>query len=613
MKKILFALSASILLAGCTMLNSLPNSYKEPISWDDLGGGGIASDISVTNSTEPSVLDVSPSVNTSISIEEIVDDNVIDLSILVDGYVGSNYEYNNETLFINNAGTYELKNTLNGYIEVAKGIGEVTLILNNVVINAEGKEAGILFNKDEGVNKNIILKDNSVNTINIMDTNDVVLEDNEEAGIQSKTNYLTISGNGTLNINANDGSYSGIKAKYLYINKTSLNIYANKNGINSEFEIYVNESNVFVNALKDGIKTNIEPENETDALLYASNIKYGYINIKNSNIDVVCGSASDVETANNGIQANNVLYISNGNDNVINITTNGGAYTNVTETSSDTCKGKAIRADGIEYNDVVYQPTFDSNYSLYINGGTYNINSCSDALASSGDLYIDSGIFNIASGDDGIHAEYLTKINGGTINISNCYEGIEGATVEIHGGLMNIVSVDDAINAANADLTNYSYFIYITGGDIYIDASGDGLDSNGTIKITGGNIYVNGPVNGANAALDADSGILVNGGNIIAVGPSGMVETPSTNSSQCYVNITLSSSQAAGTTVQVYDSNNNELFSYTCLKKFQSCILSIDEFELNKTYKFVIGGTSYSATLSNIATSVGSSGGNRPR
>ena len=45
--------------------------------------------------------------------------------------------------------------------------------------------------------------------------------------------------------------------------------------------------------------------------------------------------------------------------------------------------------------------------------------------------------------------------------------------------------------------------INITGGYVYVDASGDGIDANGNIKMAGGTVLVNGPTNDGNGSLGA--------------------------------------------------------------------------------------------------------------
>lgn len=615
----IMAFSSLFCFSGC---NKTSSSDMDP--WDKLGGGGTAIDLEGLSSQEAQDYKIVTTLNSTADENVVVsNENKINLSNLTTLDVAPasgaySYDSVSNVLTIKTSGVYELYGTLNGSIVVngKKDIdgnkvnaGEVTLIMNGATINSTKSSAGILFLKEEDVRKIITVKTGTINTINTSDEYSNILEEDEEAGIQAKTCDLIINGGGTLNINANSSGdkYSGIKAKYLAIDSLNLCVNANKHGINSEFQIWIKNADISVTALGDGIKTNLEPELESDAVMYSSDKKYGYIYVENSNIEITAGSASDYQSGNHGISANNCLYIDNSDENVINITTNGGAPSTVTERLSDLVAGKALRASGVEYNGSNISATYSDNYAVVIVGGEFIINSCSDAITSKGNVIIDDGNFTISTGDDGLHAEYLTKINNGTISISKSYEGIEGATVEIYGGDISVVALDDGINAANKDLKNYSFYILIAGGNISIDAGGDGIDSNGTIKFVGGYVVVNGPASGANAALDADTGILTNGGDVVALGTDGMVETPSINSTQCFINLRTNSKINAGNRITVKNSAGDVLFDYIAIKSFQSVIISLSDFELQKTYTVVVGNTTYSATLSSIGTSIGRS------
>lgn len=47
-------------------------------------------------------------------------------------------------------------------------------------------------------------------------------------------------------------------------------------------------------------------------------------------------------------------------------------------------------------------------------------------------------------------------------------------------------------------------YIRISGGDVKINASGDGIDSNGDLYLEGGTVLVEGPAGGGDGALDYD-------------------------------------------------------------------------------------------------------------
>ena len=64
---------------------------------------------------------------------------------------------------------------------------------------------------------------------------------------------------------------------------------------------------------------------------------------------------------------------------------------------------------------------------------------------------------------------------------------------------------------------NTEHHIQINGGNISINAQGDGIDSNGSLVMDGGYVVVNGPSSGGDSAIDHDGLCLINGGTLIAV------------------------------------------------------------------------------------------------
>lgn len=121
-------------------------------------------------------------------------------------------------------------------------------------------------------------------------------------------------------------------------------------------------------------------------------------------------------------------------------------------------------------------------------------------------------------------------ITSGEILISESYEGIEGQSIDISGGNITLTASDDGLNAAGGndeigfgrlgqggwgqdmfDVDTNAY-IHIFGGSLQMDASGDGIDSNGSIEISGGKIYLSGPSTGDNSVLDYGSEATISGG-----------------------------------------------------------------------------------------------------
>ena len=174
---------------------------------------------------------------------------------------------------------------------------------------------------------------------------------------------------------------------------------------------------------------------------------------------------------------------------------------------------------------------------LTIRDLTLNITSyVNDGLKADQELNIESGTITVSAADDGIKSDLVLNIgaqgtDGPTIHVENAYEGIEGAMINIYSGTITVHAEEDGVNAANSDLTDYSYALNIYGGTLYVDAgTGDGLDSNGSLDISGGTVTVLSSAGGDNAPLDSETAFTLSGGTVLAIGASGMVQNPTSAS-----------------------------------------------------------------------------------
>ena len=172
--------------------------------------------------------------------------------------------------------------------------------------------------------------------------------------------------------------------------------------------------------------------------------------------------------------------------------------------------------------------TQDGEASLTIRDLTLTIDApVNDAINAEAALTVESGTLTLSAGDDALHCDYTLNIgaagtDGPRITVTSCYEGLEGAAVNICSGSIDIHSADDCINAANADLTGFSYQLNISGGTVTARSdSGDGFDSNGDLTISGGNVTVWTANAADNEPLDADGTVTVSGGTVLAAGGSG--------------------------------------------------------------------------------------------
>ncbi|MGM9946226.1 MAG: carbohydrate-binding domain-containing protein [Lysinibacillus sp.] len=265
-----------------------------------------------------------------------------------------------------------------------------------------------------------------------------------------------------------------------------------------------------------------------------------------------------------------------------------------TNTEATTSEDESISTKGIKAVNVVQ-----------IEGGTFTIDANEDALHSNGNVTVNGGEFTINTGDDGIHADADVVITAGTVRIEKSYEGIEGINVTIKDGDIYVKASDDGINinGGSSDFgptqttetqqeTNASEsLLLIEGGYVYVNANGDGLDSNSSIKMTGGTVVVYGPTNAGNGALDYDGTFTVEGGTLIAAGSSGMAMGISDTSTQNALMMTFTNVQEAGTTVNVTASNGDVVATVAPEKAFQTIVISTPNLAQEQSYTLNFGGT----------------------
>ncbi len=243
--------------------------------------------------------------------------------------------------------------------------------------------------------------------------------------------------------------------------------------------------------------------------------------------------------------------------------------------------------------------------ALEIADGTLAITSGDDALHTNGSMAIAGGTLTLSTGDDGIHADGDVSISGGTLDIAESYEGIEGANIAVSGGYVSVVSRDDGFNAAGgADASGMGgafgndmfagsgdYSLVISGGNIYVDASGDGLDSNGSLTVSGGVTLVSGPVNDGNGAIDYMAGGAITGGVVIAAGSSGMAQSfAQEGSAQCSL-LVNGLSASGGTRVTLCDAEGNVIVTFVPAKDYASIAVSAPALAKGETYTLYTGGT----------------------
>ena len=134
-------------------------------------------------------------------------------------------------------------------------------------------------------------------------------------------------------------------------------------------------------------------------------------------------------------------------------TASGASSDTGSETASSASSDTSSENDSSTSSDVDSTSTkgIKSDGALYVNGGTFTINSADDSFHSNSDVTINDGTYTISSGDDGIHADSALLVNGGTITVTESYEGLEGLNITINDGKLDITASDDGMNAAGGN------------------------------------------------------------------------------------------------------------------------------------------------------------------
>ena len=491
------------------------------------------------------------------------------------------------------------------------------LVLDGVEITSKTSAALYILEADKVV---VTLAKGSENTLE-NGGEFVAIDDNNVDGAIFSKQDLTLNGTGTLTVTSPAGH--GIVCKDdLVFTGGDYTVESASHGLDANDSVRVMAANLSIDAGKDAIHA----ENSDDASL-------GFVYLASGKITG--------EAEGDGISAGAYFQMQDGEIDLL----VGGGNENGEKASSDYFGGfmgggKGGRPDGMggmgggRGGMGGYAPTAaisstssdESSTSmkgikavsgLLIAGGDIKIDSADDAVHSDASLIIGGGNFTLASGDDAIHAEETLTVTAGKISISTSYEGLEALHVDVQGGEIQLTATDDGLNAAGgADQSGMTGgrdgafgggmgggpggmggmgsgsngSIKISGGTLYINSSGDGLDANGTLEISGGHTTVVGPTQGDTATLDYDKSGVITGGTFIGTGARNMAQ--SFSSAQQGVLAVSVGNQSAETEITVKDAKGETLLSYQPELSFAVLIFSSPDLVSGQTYTVTVGSES---------------------
>ena len=583
------ALIALLALGACTSTSPTISGTNLPAATvaTDSGDSDASSPATETSQTSPTTSPAGESVSSDIDLLETheaegdytwVESKVVEIA-LADGASSASSQavkISGNQITITAGGTYRLTGKLSdGQVLVESADDSVVqLILNGVEIHSNTSAPLYIKTAEKTV---VILADGTQNLLT--DSTNYVFtsadEDEPKATLFSNDD-LTIYGAGMLTL---VGQYN--------------------DAISTDDGLLISAANIFIQAVDDGIRgkdylvirdTTLEVVSGGDGLKSDNDDaeKLGQIQISNTTLKI--------SSVGDAISAEGAVAILSGD---FTLNTGDSSF------DSDSMSAKAIK--GLA--------------SVVIEGGWFVIDAADDALHSNGDITVNDGTFTIATGDDGLHADLTLTINAGTIDITECYEGLESQVVTINGGEISLFASDDGINAAGgADGSGMNggwgmpggqapwdqggeakdYWVYLNAGKVYVNAGGDGIDSNGSIEMTGGVVLVDGPTMDGNGPLDYMGTFEISGGTLVAVGSLGMAQSPSASSIQPAIFLGLNQALPASTLINLQTSSGQNLLTYAPSKQFQSVLISSPDLDMGETYSINTGGSSSGEIENNL-------------
>ena len=489
----------------------------------------------------------------------------------------------------------------------APDTAKLQIVLNGANITSKTSAALYILEADKVF---LTLADGTTNTLANGGSFTAIDDNNIDGALFSKQD-LTLNGTGSLTVTSPAGH--GVVCKDdLVITGGTYTVNSASHGLDANDSVRIANATLNIDAGKDAIHA----ENTDDTAL-------GFIYIG--------GGTIKAEAEGDGIAAGAYMQIADGTIDLL----VGGGRENGSKEHSDNFGGfmggghgggrpGEMRPGDSQSSTTTTNESSTSmkglkaTNSLLISGGDFTINSADDSVHSDVSVIINGGTFAIASGDDAIHAEDTLTVTAGKIDISESYEGLEALHIDVQGGDIKLKASDDGLNAAGGTdqsgteggrdgmfgggrgggkpggmgghggmSSNSNGSIKVSGGNLYINSSGDGMDANGTLEVSGGYTVVVGPTQGDTATLDYDKSATITGGTFIGTGAQGMAQTFS-DSKQGVVAISVGN-QSAGTKILLKDKSGSTIIEHTPELNFAVVILSSPDIIKGETYAVTVG------------------------
>lgn len=461
---------------------------------------------------------------------------------------------------IDKGGTYRIYGTSkDGGIYINAPDQSVVLVLDGVSLKSNYDYPAIY--AEDCKSLTIVLKDGTQNYLY-----DTANNDGENAVLRVRSCNLTISGKGTLNIEANS-KYGISNTKELTINSGNINITSPSHAIYGKMGVNINGGKLTLNTDKSGIKSGDETDKDGAVV--------GYVKINASSTNIICetngincygsveindGRISVKSSAGNAIDATENITINGGimifesykssiatdanvsiggNANLKLITSgNGISGCDITISTSGVIYVKTTAV----YEDVTTDTPADDTRYIYWDGEYVKYDTTIHPLTAK--LYVRRDC-------RGVEADGKLTITNGTIGINSYEDAFNVNEFESSGGKMVISTIGDIVDAtgkitisSNSNITVISAEkglkaneVIINGGTLSITAEKDSINANSTV-INGGTLYLFEKID-----LGTSGTVSVNGGTVLIVCTNNKAQA--TGGSAKYISATVANKEVA--------------------------------------------------------------------
>lgn len=236
-------------------------------------------------------------------------------------------------------------------------------------------------------------------------------------------------------------------------------------------------------------------------------------------VAILDGTYNLTTAQGDGIQANNEEDADSGNvyidGGTFNINSGRDGIQAVTKLAVQNADITIQTAEGSTSTDIDTAESYKglkATGTVEISSGILNLNTADDGIHANSAISILGGEMTIASGDDGMHADETLTISDGTIDILESYEGIESSVIQIEGGNISVVASDDGLNAGGGSDTETTIGTFgedsFAGGQM---GGGMDVDESKQLIITGGTLVVDSEGDGldSNGTVDMSGGVVI--------------------------------------------------------------------------------------------------------